>query len=80
MEARVEGGAAPRPLMSVPHILSDESSAYYHSYVLAEMAVHQTRAYFLQKYGRIVDEPRVGAELAQAYWVRAAAGAAAGVD
>lgn len=27
-ELRIEGGAAPRPLLSVPHILSDESSAY----------------------------------------------------
>lgn len=26
VEARIEGGPAPRPLMSVPHILSDESS------------------------------------------------------
>ena len=25
--------------MSVPHILADESSAYYHGYVLAEMSV-----------------------------------------
>jgi hypothetical protein len=56
---------APR---SVPHILSDESSAYYHGYVLAEMAVHQTRAHFLSTYGRIVDEPRVGADLANVYW------------
>ena len=53
---------------SVPHILSDESSAYYHGYVLAEMAVHQTRAHFLSTYGRIVDEPRVGADLANVYW------------
>lgn len=28
VERRIEGGLAPRPLMSVPHILSDESSAY----------------------------------------------------
>lgn len=34
------------------------------------MAVHQTRAYFLHKFGRIVDEPRVGKELAEVYWVR----------
>lgn len=27
-EHRIEGGSAPRPLLSVPHILSDESSAY----------------------------------------------------
>lgn len=34
------------------------------------MAVHQTRAYFLNKFGHIVDEPRVGKELADVYWVR----------
>ena len=28
VEGEVEGGPAPRPLLSVPHILSDESSAY----------------------------------------------------
>ena len=44
VERDVELGPSPRPLLSVPHPLSDESSAYYHGYVLAEMAVHQTRA------------------------------------
>ncbi len=37
----------------------------------AEMAVHQTRAAFKAKYGRLVDEPRIGADLAEGYWVRA---------
>ena len=46
--------------MSVPHILADESSAYYHAYVLAEMSVHQTRAHFKRKYGAMVDNPKVG--------------------
>ncbi|RMZ53669.1 hypothetical protein APUTEX25_003203 [Auxenochlorella protothecoides] len=68
VEARVEGGPAPRPLLSVPHILSDESSAYYHGYVLAEMGVHQARAHFLKTLGRIVDEPEVGAALTRVYW------------
>ena len=45
--------------MSVPHILADESSAYYHAYVLAEMSVHQTRAHFKRKYGDMVDNPKV---------------------
>lgn len=45
--------------MSVPHILADESSAYYHAYVLAEMSVHQTRAHFKRKYGAMVDNPKV---------------------
>ena len=39
-----------------------------HGYVLAEMAVHQTRAHFMQAYGRLVDEPRIGADLARVYW------------
>ena len=30
---------AARPLLSVPHIISDEASCYYHGYVLAEMSV-----------------------------------------
>jgi|LauGreDrversion2_3_1035106.scaffolds.fasta_scaffold1238396_1 hypothetical protein len=32
------------------------------------MAVHQTREYFLEKEGYIVDNPMVGATLAKAYW------------
>ena len=49
MEIDIQGGPSGRPLMSVPHILSDESSCYYHGYVLAEMSVWQTRDYFLAK-------------------------------
>lgn len=68
IETKIEGGLAPRPLMSVPHILSDESSGYYHAYVIAEMAVHQTRVHFLSKYGHIVDEERIGSDLRDGYW------------
>lgn len=57
-----------RPILAVPHLLAGESSAYYHGYVLAEMAVHQTRAYFEKKYGHIVDNPNVGPDLATGYW------------
>lgn len=49
VDNEIMGGAPGRPIMSVPHILADESSAYYHGYVLAEMSVHQTRAHFLKK-------------------------------
>jgi hypothetical protein len=35
---------------------------------LAEMSVHQTRAYFEAKYGEITDNPAVGSELADIYW------------
>merc|ERR1711871_1688182 len=31
VESNIQG-SAPRPLMSVPHILADESSCYYHGY------------------------------------------------
>jgi hypothetical protein len=70
VEARVLGMAegSPRPVLSVPHLLSGESSAYYHAYVLAEMAVEQTRAFFAERDGAIVDNPRVGPDLAEAYW------------
>ncbi|HTL12026.1 MAG TPA: peptidase M3, partial [Bdellovibrionota bacterium] len=51
-----------------PHLLAGEASAYYHGYVLAEMAVHQTRAHFLRRDGYLVDNPKVGPELAQHYW------------
>ena len=71
IETKIQGGLAARPLLSVPHITSDESSCYYHGYVFAEMAVHQTRAHFLRKYenaGGIVDNPAVGPELEANYW------------
>lgn len=32
------------------------------------MSVHQTRQYFKEKYGFIVDNPNVGPTLASAYW------------
>lgn len=60
--------AAPRPLLSIPHLLSNEASAYYHGYVLAEMAVYQTREWFLQKDGYLTDNPKVGPTLAEQYW------------
>ena len=67
-ENSIQGGLSGRPLLAVPHILSDESSAYYHGYVLAEMSVHQTRKHFLSRYGTIVDNPQVGKDLAEVYW------------
>jgi len=67
VELALCGGPSSRPLLSVPHILSDESSCYYHGYVLAEMSVRQTRHHFL-KSGEIVDNPAVGAALRDVYW------------
>ncbi len=60
--------AGTRPVLSVPHLLSGESSAYYHGYVLAEMAVHQTRRFFLNRDGKLVDNASVGRDLAEHYW------------
>lgn len=61
-------GGSPRPVLAVPHLLSGDSSAYYHGYVLADMAVHQTRAHFLARDGHLVDNPRLGPALARVYW------------
>lgn len=68
VEKFITGGLNGRPLLSVPHIMSDESSCYYHGYVLAEMSVHQTRDYFLKKYGFLTDNANIGPELTEAYW------------
>jgi Zn-dependent oligopeptidase len=70
VETRLLGlpGGNPRPTLAVPHLLSWESSAYYHGYVLATMAVAATRAAFRGKYGHLVDNPAVGRDLAEIYW------------
>lgn len=61
-------GGAVRPVLSVPHLLAWESSAYYHGYVLALLAVAQTRRHFVTTYGHILDNPNVGRDLAEQYW------------
>lgn len=66
-----------RPVLAVPHLLAGESSAYYHGYVLAEIAVYQTRAHFLARDGHLVDNPKIGPDLAANYW---APGNAVGFD
>lgn len=68
IEIEIQGGLNPRPLLSVPHLVSDEASCYYQGYTLAEMSVHQTREFFKTKYGYIVDNPNVGPTLARHYW------------
>ena len=67
-ETRVLGIESPRPLLSVPHLLNLESAASYQGYLLAEMAVQQTRAFFLQRDGYLTDNPSIGPALAQHYW------------
>lgn len=92
VERELQGlGSGVRPVLAVPHLLSGEASAYYHGYVMAEMAVFQTRAFFLGRDGHLVDNPRVGPDLAERYWrpgnaatfnetLRALTGAALGAD
>ena len=55
-------------LKKYPHIISDEASCYYHGYTLAEMSVHQTRHFFKERDGYIVNNPKVGPTLTEAYW------------
>jgi hypothetical protein len=63
----LEGGS-PRPILAVPHLLAGDSSAYYHGYVLAEMAVQQTRAFYRDRDGHLVDNSAIGPELARTWW------------
>jgi Zn-dependent oligopeptidase len=59
---------APRPALAVPHLLSGDASAYYHGYTLALMAVHQTRRFFRERDGHLMDNPRIGPDLRKKYW------------
>jgi hypothetical protein len=47
------------PIAFIPH---------YFCMKLAEMNVHQVRAFFIQRDGYIVDNPKVGPTLAKGYW------------
>lgn len=68
-EQRILGVAVgPRPILAIPHLLNQESAASYHGYLLANMAVYQTRSYFLRRYGYLTDNPAIGPMLAQHYW------------
>ncbi len=68
-EQRILGLAcSPRPLMAIPHLLSDESACSYQGYLLAHMAVYQTRAYFTRTLGYLTDNPEIGPLLAKHYW------------
>lgn len=67
-ERRILGVESPRPLLAIPHLLNQESAASYQGYLLAEMAVQQTRAYFLRRDGYLTDNPSIGPALAAHYW------------
>lgn len=57
---------ATKPILSATH--PQDNPCMAHGYLLALMAVHQTREYFQEKYGHILDNPNVGRELSEAYW------------
>jgi oligoendopeptidase F len=59
---------ASRPVLAIPHLLNQESAAAYHGYLLAEMAVEQTRAYLTRTLGYLTDNPKIGPLLAEHYW------------
>jgi hypothetical protein len=67
-ERRVLGMESPRPLLAIPHLLNQESAASYQGYLLAHMAVYQTRAFFLREHGYLTDNPGIGPALAAHYW------------
>jgi len=50
-------------ILSVPHIYSRDSSAYYHWYGMAYLALEQRREYFYKKYWYIVDNPNIWKEM-----------------
>jgi oligoendopeptidase F len=59
---------SPRPTLSISHLISGDFSCTYHGYVLAQIAVAQARSYFLARDGHLVDNPRIGPELAKVWW------------
>ena len=67
-ETRILGLPSPRPLLATPHLLNQESSASYHGYLLAEMAVYQTRDHLLGRVGYLTDNPAIGPMLDEHYW------------
>ena len=67
-EVRVLGIESPRPMLAIPHLLNQESAASYQGYLLAHMAVYQTRAFFLRQHGYLTDNIAIGPALAEHYW------------
>lgn len=68
-ERRILGiDGSPRPTMAIPHLLSQESAGSYQGYLLALMAVEQTRHFFMQRDGYLTDNPAIGPSLARHYW------------
>ncbi len=59
---------APRPLLAIPHLLDKDAGCSYQGYLLANMAVYQTRAWFQREHGYITDNPVVGPLISEHYW------------
>jgi len=57
-------------ILTVPHIYSRSSSAYYHWYGMAILAFHQRREYFYNKYWYVVDNENIWKEMKKMrkYW------------
>eukprot|EP01060_Flectonema_neradi_P011312 TRINITY_DN183_c3_g1_i1.p1 TRINITY_DN183_c3_g1~~TRINITY_DN183_c3_g1_i1.p1 ORF type:complete len:629 (+),score=148.35 TRINITY_DN183_c3_g1_i1:42-1928(+) len=68
IDMKMMGVEVSRPVLCVPHILADESSCYYQGYILAEMALTQTRCHFLKKYGSLTDNDKIGNDLKEGFW------------
>lgn len=69
VETKILGvSGSPRPTLAIPHLLSMESACSYQGYLLALMAVEQTRAFFLKRDGYLTDNSSIGADLAKHYW------------
>ncbi|CNG94690.1 putative peptidase [Yersinia kristensenii] len=69
IELKILGvSGSPRPTLAIPHLLSMESACSYQGYLLALMAVEQTRAFFLNRDGYLTDNPAIGPDLAEHYW------------
>jgi hypothetical protein len=67
-EVQLLGVESPRPMLAIPHLLNQESAASYQGYLLAHMAVYQTRAFFRRRDGYLTDNSAVGPALAEHYW------------
>lgn len=59
---------APRPILAIPHLLDQTACCSYQGYLLANMAVYQTRAWFKREHGYLTDNPAIGPLVSEHYW------------
>jgi oligoendopeptidase F len=59
---------APRPILAIPHLLDQTAACSYQGYLLANMAVYQTRAWFKREHGYLTDNPAIGPLVSEHYW------------